>query len=277
MLNHAIGIFLRVVAPILGWITKLKLGFGESPQAKYDSGSQIARVLTETWANAEMFCPNCGHHRLTKFPNNSPVADLYCEHCAEQFEIKSQKSAFGHKVADGAYRTMCERLSSNVNPNLILLNYSPTLGVKNLLIIPKHLFTQDIIEVRRPLAPTARRAGWIGCNILISRVPEIGKIYIVRDSVLVDKTEVLVKWQKMKFLQQESSSNRGWLLNVLKCVEDLGKSEFSLDEMYAFENRLGELFPMNRHVRQKIRQQLQQLRDRGLLRFVGRGRYQLSP
>ena len=32
-------------------------------------------------------------------------------------------------------------------------------------------------------------------------------------------------------------------------------------------------YPLNRNVRAKIRQQLQILRDKGLVRFVGRGRY----
>jgi type II restriction enzyme len=78
------------------------------------------------------------------------------------------------------------------------------------------------------------------------------------------------------FLREESATSRGWLLNVLKSVEDVGKSEFDLSEVYAFESRLSGLYPMNRHVRQKIRQQLQVLRDRGYLEFLGRGRYRLA-
>jgi type II restriction enzyme len=52
-----------------------------------------------------------------------------------------------------------------------------------------------------------------------------------------------------------------------------GRESFSLADMYAFEARLGGLYPGNRHVREKIRQQLQVLRDRGWLEFMGRGRY----
>jgi type II restriction enzyme len=50
---------------------------------------------------------------------------------------------------------------------------------------------------------------------------------------------------------------------------------FSLDDAYAFEDRLQRLYPGNRNVRPKIRQQLQVLRDRGWLEFTGRGRYRL--
>jgi type II restriction enzyme len=77
-------------------------------------------------------------------------------------------------------------------------------------------------------------------------------------------------------LKDEPTASRGWLLNVLKCVDDIGAKDFTLDEVYAFETRLSGLYPMNQHVRQKIRQQLQVLRDRGYLHFLGRGRYRVT-
>jgi type II restriction enzyme len=253
----------------------LKLGFDESPQAPYDSGSQAARVLTEAWASKQAFCPNCGHAQLSQFPNNRPVADLHCKNCREEFELKSQKSRFGSKVLDGAYRKMCERLAARNNPNLMLLNYRPSSGVTNFFVVPKHFFVMDIIEERRPLRDGARRAGWVGCNILLSNVPEAGKIHIVRNGVVLDRQSVLDQWQKTVFLQDETAASRGWLINVLRCVEAVRSKEFGLDEIYAFESRLSGLYPMNQHVRQKIRQQLQVLRDRRYLTFLGRGRYKL--
>ncbi|MGO4871535.1 MAG: DpnI domain-containing protein [Roseiarcus sp.] len=253
----------------------MKLSFEESRQAAYDSGSQKARVLTEAWASTQAFCPNCGAERLSKFHNNRPVADFYCANCNEEFELKSQKSKFGPRVVDGAYRTMCERLAAQNNPNLMLLNYSPAAGVDNLLVVPKHFFVTDIIEERKPLGASARRAGWVGCNILLSCVPDAGKIYIVRDRIVLERQSVLEQWRKTMFLRNESAGSRGWLLNVLKCVEDLRAQEFGLGDVYAFEARLSGLYPMNKHVRQKIRQQLQVLRDRGYLEFLGRGRYRL--
>jgi type II restriction enzyme len=47
--------------------------------------------------------------------------------------------------------------------------------------------------------------------------------------------------------------------------------------VYRFENRLAGLHPQNRNIRPKIRQQLQVLRDRGLLEFVERGVYRVVP
>ncbi|NEW88601.1 restriction endonuclease [Rhodopseudomonas sp. WA056] len=253
----------------------MKLGFEET-QAAYTSGSQNARVWTETWVKTWAYCPHCGNQNISQFPNNSPLADFFCASCREEFELKSQKGKFGPTVADGAYKTKCERLTESNNPNLLLMNYDlKSLEVINLFIVPKHFFVREIIEARKPLAPTAKRAGWIGSNILLGRIPESGKIHIVQNRSIRPKDLVLEEWQKTLFLRQESLETKGWLLDVMNCVESIGKPEFTLDEVYAFDQHLGTLYPDNQNVRPKIRQQLQYLRDRGFLEFVGRGSYRL--
>lgn len=253
----------------------MKLGF-EEEQTPYESPSQSARFWTEAWVRAQVYCPNCGRADITKYENNRPVADFYCGACREDYELKSQKTKFGAKVLDGAFRTMCERVAAADNPNLMLMNYDlKALSVKNLCVIPKQFFVREIIEERKPLAPTARRAGWIGCNILLNQIPEAGKIFYVRDGQVLPKDFVLEKWQQTLFLREEAASGRGWLIEVMKCVEDIGKREFELDDVYAFEGRLSGIYPNNHHVKQKIRQQLQFLRDHGYLDFVSRGYYRL--
>lgn len=253
----------------------MKLGFEES-QSPYISGSQNARAWTEAWVKAWAYCPHCGNANISSFPNNSPLADFFCPACNEEFELKSQKGKFGARVVDGAFKTKCERLAASNNPNLLLMNYDiASLAVVNLFIVPKHFFVREIIEERKPLALTARRAGWIGSNILLSRVPDSGKIHIVQNSVVRAKELVLADWQRTLFLRGEAPEARGWLLDVMKCVESLGTREFTLDEVYGFERQLGELYPGNQNVRPKIRQQLQYLRDQGFLEFVSRGNYRL--
>ena len=253
----------------------MKLGF-EEPQSAYASGTQKARAWTEAWVKTWAYCPHCGAAKMSQFPNNSPLADFLCSSCNEEFELKSQQGRFGAAVADGAYKTKCERLAADNNPNLLLMNYdAKSLSVVNLLIVPKHFFVKDIIEERKPLPPTARRAGWIGSKIRLDRVPESGKIHIIKSGVIRPKDAVLDEWQKTLFLRSEPVESRGWLLDVMKCVESLGKREFGLDEVYAFERHLSDLYPGNQNVRPKIRQQLQYLRDRGFLEFVSRGSYRL--
>jgi type II restriction enzyme len=48
-----------------------------------------------------------------------------------------------------------------------------------------------------------------------------------------------------------------------------------LDDVYRFQNDLGRLHPKNSNIRPKIRQQLQVLRDIGVVRFISPGRYQV--
>lgn len=253
----------------------MKLGFEET-QSAYSSGSQSARVWTESWVRSWAYCPHCGNTSIVSFPNNSPLADFFCASCKEEFELKSQKGKFGAKVVDGAFKTKCERLAASNNPNLLLMNYDlKTLAVVNLFIVPKHFFVRDIIEERKPLAATARRAGWIGSNILLNKVPESGKIHIVQNSIVRPKEQVLAEWQRTLFLRQETLDARGWLLDVMKYIEMLGKREFTLEDVYGFESRLSALYPGNQNVKPKIRQQLQYLRDRGFIDFVSRGYYRL--
>lgn len=253
----------------------MKLGFEET-QSPYTSGTQSARAWTEAWVGTWAYCPHCGNAKMSQFPNNSPVADFLCLSCSEEFELKSQKGKFGPKVSDGAYKTKCERLAASNNPNLLLMNYDRNaLAVVNLFIVPKHFFVPEIIQQRKPLAATARRAGWIGSNILLSKVPESGKIHIVQNGVIRPKEQVLEDWQKTLFLRSESLEARGWLLDVMRCVESLGRREFTLEDVYGFERHLGDLYPGNQNVKPKIRQQLQYLRDRGFIEFMSRGNYRL--
>jgi type II restriction enzyme len=252
-----------------------KLGF-EDAQAAFESAPQNARLWTEGWVARNLFCPSCGAERLSKFPNNHPVADFHCATCREEYELKSQRNRIGAKVVDGAYRTMCERLSADNNPHLVSLSYNPaSQSVTNLFVVPKHFFVAEIIERRKPLAATARRAGWVGCNILLGEVPSSGKVFLVRDGALVPKSLVLDSWKRTAFLREERVEARGWLIEVMKCVESIGRSEFKLEDVYAFEGRLSAIYPENRNVRPKIRQQLQVLRDHGYLEFLGRGEYRI--
>lgn len=254
----------------------MKLGFSE-PQKRYDSGSQSARSLTEAWVSESMYCPNCGHSKLNQFPANMPVADFFCAVCNDQFELKSQKKAFGKVIANGAYATKIQRLESNTSPNLILMSYSHAENsVRDILLIPKRFFVPAIVQQRPPLRMTARRAGWVGSNIMIGNVPDSGRIFMCESGKLLPKEIVLEQWRKTAFLNNLNLTAKGWLIEIMNCVGQLDKNGFSLDDVYRFEVELSRLYPENNHVRPKIRQQLQVLRDNGYLEFLGHGRYRIS-
>jgi len=215
---------------------------------------------------------------MQKYPNNQPVADFYCSHCGEDYELKSKQASIGTRIVDGAYKTMMDRLRSDENPNLFLLSYDlSSLDVSNFLVVPKHFFIPGMIEKRKPLAPTARRPLWVGCNIILQSLPSAGRIYLVRDHTAEPKDKVLLEWKRTSFLRDEKNGGaKGWMLDVMKCVEKLDKSGFSLAEVYAFEKDLSQKHPENRHVKDKIRQQLQLLRNKGYLEFTGKGNYRVA-
>ena len=255
----------------------MQLKFEEKIATQYKSMSQKIRVLTETWVSKEVYCPNCGRGHLGKYLNNKPVADFFCDKCNEDYELKSKGNGLGLKVVDGAYQTMINRLQDVNNPNFFMLNYdSNSYQVFNFFVIPKHFFVPGIIEKRKPLSADARRAGWVGCNILLNRIPESGRIFFIKDKQIEPKERVCAIWQKTLFLRQEKKiKSRGWILDVMHCIDSLGKKEFTLTEMYNFEEGLKCKYPGNKHIKDKIRQQLQFLRDKGYLEFLGRGKYRL--
>lgn len=252
----------------------MNLHIDKSLAQGYKSKSQIARVLTESWVKTNSYCPNCGQGYLDEFPNNQPVADFYCSNCNHEFELKSKNGSMGRKITDGAYDSMIKRIASVNNPSFFFLTYSSKdWSVSNFLIIPKHFFTANIIEKRKPLGPQAQRAGWIGCNIVIDNIPDSGKIFLVKEKSIVPKIEVVSKWDKLLFLTKRKSESRGWLIDILGCIEKIPTDVFTLQDMYRFEKELGQLHPENNFVRDKIRQQLQVLRDKGVIEFIARGSY----
>jgi len=242
----------------------------------YNSNSQKIRILTENWVNEYIYCPSCGNN-VSEYENNKPVADFYCSKCNEDYELKSKKDKIGRKIVDGAYSTMIERLQSDSNPNFFFLNYDKnSFNVINFMVIPKHFFIPEIIEKRKPLSPTARRAGWVGCNILLETIPESGKIFYIRDGKEESKNKILDDWNKTIFLKESINiQSKGWLLDIIKCIDKLNKNNFNLSDIYQFEKYLKLKHPENNNIQAKIRQQLQFLRDKEYLKFVSRGKYRL--
>jgi type II restriction enzyme len=251
----------------------MNLNFNTKLANGYSSNSQIARILTENWVKENSYCPCCGNLPLNEFENNRPVADFYCNSCSEEFELKSKNGHLTNTITDGAYSTMIERINSNQNPNFFFLTYTKQWTVNNFLIIPKQFFTTDIIIKRKPLAQTARRAGWIGCNIDISNVAEAGKVFLVKNSELIDRTIVENSFKKTLFIRSQSFDSKGWILDIMLCVDSIPKDVFTLEDVYKFENKLKLKYPNNNFIKDKIRQQLQILRDKGIIEFISRGNY----
>jgi type II restriction enzyme len=242
----------------------------------YTSPSQRARVRTESWAEKNLFCPNCPSPRLVPSATNTPAVDFTCPRCASLFQLKSKSGPFAAKIVDAAYSVMRAAILEDRTPNLFALHYQPEAWqVRNVFLVPRFAFPLTSIERRNPLGPRARRAGWVGCNILLDHIPSDARIPIVLDGAPQDPSDVRARYRQLTPLAKLTVEKRGWTLDVLNVIRSLGRDEFSLADAYSFERDLARLHPGNRHVRDKIRQQLQILRDMHFLEFLDRGSYRL--
>ena len=120
----------------------------------------------------------------------------------------------------------------------------------NLLLIPSFMFPESAVIKRPPLLSTARRAGRVGCNIALNRVPAEARIWLVttvqsragvsparqarqrepfvgsadggrRDAcptLIATPEEVRAQYKRVKPLKDISVTQRGWTLDVLNVV-----------------------------------------------------------
>lgn len=170
---------------------------------------------------------------------------------------------------------MIAAVKRNEAPNLLILNYTSDWSIRALTLIPSVFFTESVLQERSPLGPAARRAGWIGCNILLAKVPVEAKIPLVRGAVVTPPDDVRTQFKQYSRFGSIPWTMRGWTLDVFRIAHELGQ-EFTLEQMYRREQDLLSMHPANRHVRAKIRQQLQLLRDLGFLEFLGKARYRFA-
>jgi type II restriction enzyme len=243
---------------------------------RYKSASQRARIGTEAWGALNFFCSACQSPKLDIAPRNAAALDYTCPQCASRYQLKSQSKPFGTRILDSAYSEMRRAILTDRTPNLYILHYDLTKwAVRTVILIPHFAFALSAIECRNPLAVTARRAGWVGCNILLNKIPQDARISIVEAVNFRPASAVRADFRRLRPLEKLKAETRGWTLDVLNVVRALNRTEFSLADVYAHEDELSELHPKNAHIRDKIRQQLQILRDFRLLDFLGGGLYRI--
>lgn len=241
------------------------------PPPALTSASQRARVSTERWASENFYCAACGTG-LAAYPPGTKVYDFYSE-CKEKFQLKSASNSFTRSVLGGEYGTTLDSIIKDKFPSLILLHYDrQRWAVEDLSLVHRACVTTSCITPRAPLSSSARRAGWQGYTIMLQQIPAQGRIEVVARGQVRDKSEVLAQWKQTDSLLKSRPETRGWLADVLRCVERCF-STFTLVNIYAFEAELAAKHPDNHNVRAKVRQQLQVIRDLGFIEFLGSGEY----
>ncbi len=223
-------------------------------------------------------CISCAAGRLNPTPPNTPARDFVCDQpsCSEPYELKARRGSFGRVVVDGAYDSLTRLWSSGEASNLLLMGYDLRTGiVKDLYAVHRGLLSKAAIQRRRALPPTAKRAGWIGANILLDRLPQGALVPIVWDGSLCDPQTIRAAWDRFSFVGRMKVSDQGWIADVLACLQRLPNRVFTVSDAYRFETELSRLHPANRNVRPKIRQQLQVLVAHGIAQRISPGLYRL--
>ena len=255
----------------------MNLNLQDNLASEYKSLSQKARVITEAWGEENLFCPNCQSTCVTAAPANTQAIDYVCPICSQVFELKSRNAPLGDRILDSGYDAMMRAVNEDRTPNLFALHYDrASWQVRNLILIPHFAFSSSAIEARNPLSSTARRAGWVGCFIVLKNIPADARISIIVNGTPVHPDTVRQKFLRISSLRDIKVRERGWMLDVLQLVRSLKRKVFTNSEIYEFAHQLAKLHPDNRHIRDKIRQQLQFLRDRGFLVQSKRGAWALK-
>jgi type II restriction enzyme len=157
----------------------------------------------------------------------------------------------------------------------MLLERNPAWDVRSLTAVHGMFLTPSVIIKRKALAFDTRKAGWVGCYIRLDLIATDAQIPIVKDGCLIEPNVVRAAFRQFNQLGHLSLNARGWATLTLRMIRSIGTDAFTLEELYSRERLFSTVFPMNRNVRAKIRQQLQVLRDLRYVEFCGKGTYRL--
>jgi hypothetical protein len=104
---------------------------------------------------------------------------------------------------------------------------------------------------------------------ILSKIPESTSIKLPKYNIETPEQVDIIELPE----QILNTTLKGWRLEVFKCVQQIPNQTFTLQEITKFESQLKKTYPENNFIKDKIRQQLQNLRDLGLIEFLGNGNY----
>jgi len=137
----------------------------------------------EEYIKNNIKCIRCKNSNFVKCKTNEKSKDLICLECNQKYQIKAKcvtqkqinniilKKQF--KTIGGEYSTTINNINENIN-YIIIIYEKTSYDIKNILYIKNEYINTECIIPRNPLSPTAKRAGWQGCNIILNNFEIIG-------------------------------------------------------------------------------------------------------
>ena len=148
--------------------------------SKYKSKSKINGELSEDFISKHLRCVYC-ESQLSKERQGTKCLDHICMGCGKRYQTKGvtkSLNAFKKHIREGQFRTNGSAYKTRLNSvrnrecDFICVFYTTKDGITDsltgILHGPAYKITEDNVIPCRPLKETARRAGWQGCNLLMS-------------------------------------------------------------------------------------------------------------
>lgn len=111
----------------------------------------------------------------------------------------------------------------------------------------------------------------------INKAREILSNILQSNQIVIPKVDIDNREEDIDIIDAPTqiikNSLTGWKKEVFNCLVQIPEQKFNLNRAYAFKNDLKQKYPSNNNVKDKIRQILQDLRDLGLIEFLGNGEY----
>jgi hypothetical protein len=100
----------------------------------------------------------------------------------------------------------------------------------------------------------------------------LSRITLLREPAVEAPPRVLLQRRQLERLIESFS---GWLQLTMEGISQIRADNFTMNEVFhACAPLAASRFPENQHVREKLRQQMQRLRDLGMVLFLGGGKYE---
>jgi type II restriction enzyme len=145
----------------------------------WKSESRIVGEACEYYVKNNVKCVRCNNNNFEKCKTNEKSKDLICSSCNQIFQIKAKnttqkqtntiKNKNTFKTIGGEYSTTLNHINEKID-YFIILYEKHSYKIINILYIQNENINSNCIIPRKPLARTAKRAGWQGCNILFNNI-----------------------------------------------------------------------------------------------------------
>lgn len=128
-------------------------------------------------------CPRCNRLRqFRQLPPNFECADIICKFCGFLGQVKATRLAddsdtFPARIMSAAWGPQHQRILAGVYNGLYLVGFRKDgRRLTRIDYVPPHILESvpEVFEPRRPLGPKAKRAGWQGYMLNISKLPAVG-------------------------------------------------------------------------------------------------------